>query len=163
MPRAWWWLGCACGTKRSMSLSVCGLFVESRSPLAGCPAPPFIDQGEQGLHGGGRIKNQRPRRSPKSVGSSSSSRTALPLTQPDGVRGGAFIGYACIDNVMPYKWSRPIPSLWAASRIGVSACETGGGANGAAPIRLSLLEHESHSGVCVRLHARGLKAAPTIL
>ena len=106
--------------------------------LAGCPAPPFIDQGEQGLHGGGRIKNQRPRRSPESAGSSSSSGPGLPLTQPDGVRGGAFAGYACIDDIMPCKWSCPIPSLWVACQTGVSPCDTVGGANGAAPVRLSL-------------------------
>ena len=34
----------------------CSLKVDL-SPLAGCPTPPFIDQGERGLHGGGRIKN----------------------------------------------------------------------------------------------------------
>ena len=68
--------------------------------------------------------NQRLRRSPESARSSSSSGPALPLTQPDGVRGGAFAGYACINDVMPYKWSRPIPSLRAACRTGVSAYDT---------------------------------------
>ena len=96
-------------------------------PLAGCPAPPFIDQGGRGLHGGGRIKNQRPRRSSESARSSSSSGSALPLTQLDGVRGGAFAGYACVDDVMPCKWSRPIPPLRAACRTGVSAYDTVGG------------------------------------
>ena len=78
-----------CGTKLSMSSSVCELSVKSRSSLpSGEPCPPFYrPRGEQGLQMGERGKYQGYRRSFEGSGSSFSFRPAL-LIRSVGVRGG---------------------------------------------------------------------------
>ena len=51
---------------------MCGVLNRSVS-VVGCPAFPFIDQGEAGIIDGRKMKNQRQRRSFKDAGSSFSS------------------------------------------------------------------------------------------
>ena len=80
-------------------------------PLVGCPAFPFIDQGEAGITDGRKKKNQRQRRSFEGAGSSFSSKLALLTRQtvPRIARSVILIG-PCSGFVQQVVTSHPTPT-----------------------------------------------------